>query len=179
MADSKTTNDDDRDIAGAIKKWAIIGVVLLIVGLLLAAFLPRWWAQLIGGIVQGRLTYGSFFGFVLGFIASLVPLVLLRFAFRHRDNGGMAIFALILALITAMPNLMTLWIVQGGSNAAHAGQRIFDVDAPGFRWASALGAVAGVGLYLFFWWLARQRLASERAEAKAKAELEAAGGDSK
>ncbi len=48
----------------------------------------------------------------------------------------------------AIPNLMTLSIVLGNNNAAHAGERILDVDAPAFRGASLVGAIAAVAILL-------------------------------
>ena len=54
--------------------------------------------------------------------------------------------AVILAVVTAIPNLLTLTIVLGTSNAAHAGERTLDTSAPGFRGATALGAIIAVVL---------------------------------
>ena len=39
---------------------------------------------------------------------------------------------------------MTLGIVLGISDAAHAGDRILDVEGPGFRLWSLIGAIVGV-----------------------------------
>lgn len=55
---------------------------------------------------------------------------------------------LIVAVIVALPNLLTLSVVLGGNSAAHAGERIMDVDAPGFRGASLAGAIIGVVAFL-------------------------------
>ncbi len=56
--------------------------------------------------------------------------------------------ALALGVIFALPNLLSLTVVLGNNNAAHAGERILDVDGPGFRGASVVGAVLGVALFL-------------------------------
>ena len=50
------------------------------------------------------------------------------------------------AVLLAIPNLLTLGIVLGVGNAAHAGDRILDVEAPAFRGASLAGALIAVGL---------------------------------
>ena len=50
-------------------------------------------------------------------------------------------FAVALAVILALPNLMTLGIVLGRGNAAHAGDRILDVEAPAFRGGTLAGAL--------------------------------------
>jgi hypothetical protein len=54
------------------------------------------------------------------------------------------------ALVLALPNLLTLGIVVGTGSPAHAGERILDVEAPAFRWATLFGGVvlAGVIQYL-------------------------------
>ncbi len=44
----------------------------------------------------------------------------------------------------AIPNLMTLGIVAGNGSAAHAGERILDVEGPGFRAATLIGAILAV-----------------------------------
>ncbi|RYJ05036.1 MAG: hypothetical protein EON52_13650, partial [Actinomycetales bacterium] len=51
---------------------------------------------------------------------------------------------LVVAVLLALPNWLTLSIVAGNSNAAHAGERILDVDGPGFRAASAIGVGVAV-----------------------------------
>ncbi len=60
----------------------------------------------------------------------------------------MQIVLLILGVLVVLPNLLTLSVVLGGNSAAHAGERIMDVDAPGFRGASLAGAIIGVVLFL-------------------------------
>jgi hypothetical protein len=42
------------------------------------------------------------------------------------------------------PELLTLGIVFGNGNAAHAGERTLDVDAPGYRDATLAGAISAV-----------------------------------
>jgi hypothetical protein len=60
--------------------------------------------------------------------------------------------------------LMTLTIVLGASNAAHAGERVLDVDAPGFRGASLVGAIVAAALFALVLFLRiRRRLRGRRA----------------
>jgi hypothetical protein len=40
-------------------------------------------------------------------------------------------------------------VVLGNGGAAHAGQRIMDVDAPAFRGATLVGAIIGVATAVF------------------------------
>ena len=129
--------------------FAILGAVLVIVYFILAAFLPRWWAERIGELSDRGFARGITWGLLFGGLCTLVPLlqVLLAVLFRHKRGGRViAGIATLLALLFMLPNLMTLSIVLGGNNAAHAGQRIMDVEAPGFRGASLVGDHRGAGI---------------------------------
>lgn len=135
-------------------------IVLALLGLLAAAVVPRWWAQRVGTMVDGRLMVGSALGLVTGLVFTAAPIVFFGVAGRHLRSIGKALSALIVGLLLATPNLVTLAIVLGTGNAAHAGQRILDVDGPGFRGGSAIGAA--LGAILAFWivylmWSRRRR----------------------
>lgn len=157
MADSagqSTTGgaESSRDLVGTLKKVGLSLLAIVLIGIFLAALLPRWWAQQIGQLIDGRITYGSLFGVLVGFVCSIVPLLLLFFAVRARRRGWLLWVLLIGTLATAFPNLMTLWIVWGTGNSAHAGERVLDVDGPGFRGGSLVGAVLGALLFLVAAW---------------------------
>ena len=62
------------------------------------------------------------------------------------------IIILAVAVLLAVPNWLTLSVVAGNSKAAHAGERIFDVDAPGFRAATAIGAIGRGRGRAASWW---------------------------
>ncbi|GAA5059294.1 permease [Nocardia callitridis] len=166
-----------RDGQPALEKstWArwrprLIGVLALIVVLvvayfILAAFLPRWWAQRIASLVGGSFAKGIGWGLFFGGLLTLASLLLLLLAvtmWRRKGGKFVAGASVILALLLAVPNLLTLTIVLGGSNAAHAGERILDVDGPAFRGAGITGAIialvlflGAVGLTLTRWWRRR------------------------
>lgn len=121
-----------------------IALVVLIVFILFArAFFPRWWAQRIGSQVDQSFAGGIWWGLFYGIIFTLVPIVVLRQAFRRRFDRRWKAGIVVLAIILAIPNLLTLSIVLGEGNAAHAGQRIMDTEAPAFRWATLIGAIIG------------------------------------
>jgi hypothetical protein len=129
-----------RVIAGAIVLAALVGAYFL-----LEAFLPRWWAQQVGRMVGGTFSRGIGSGLVIGFVCTVIPILLIVFAVisRGRLKNVPALVCAIAAIIVVIPNLLTLAVVAGGGNGSHAGERIFDVDAPGFRGASLGGAIAG------------------------------------
>jgi hypothetical protein len=51
----------------------VVGALTLL-GLIGAAFLPRWWAQRIGDQVGGSITTGTSLGLFYGFVFTLLPL---------------------------------------------------------------------------------------------------------
>ncbi|MEU1210507.1 permease [Nocardia sp. NPDC005825] len=143
-------------IIAAVVTLAVLWVSYLI----LAAFIPRWWAQRLGEMVGSSFAKGIWYGLLMGLICTAVPLFLLLTAglsWRKRAGKFVAGGAIVLALILAIPNLMTLTIVWGNSNAAHAGERILDVDAPGFRGACLAGAIIAALLFLLVAFLLARR----------------------
>ena len=150
-----TTESEDKPAAAksGMPSWlkrvimfAILGAVIVVVYFVLAAFLPRWWAERVGELSDRGFARGITWGLFFGGLCTLVPLlqVLLAILVRHKRGGRViAGLAALLALLLALPNLMTLTVVFGGNSAAHAGERIMDVEAPGFRGASLIGAIVG------------------------------------
>lgn len=142
---------------------AILGLVtVLATAVLLSAFLPRWWAHRVGAQVDGSITRGIVFGLFYGFVFVLLPLGVLRWTFRKKRSWRLVGWASLVALLLASPNLTTLGIVLGSGNAAHAGERTLDVEAPGFRYATLAGAIAAGAVWLWFEWLNIQRWRERR-----------------
>ena len=128
--------------------WIGAGLVLLVIAVLGAsATVPRWWAHRVGAQVDGSITQGTLLGLVYGFVFTFLPIIVFVLIVRWRRTWKAVVFALIVALLLAAPNLMTLSIVVGTGNAAHAGDRVLDVEAPAFRGGSLAGAIAA-GLLL-------------------------------
>ena len=61
-------------------------VAVWLVYLFLAAFLPRWWAQVIGNAVDGSFTAGAWWGLLIGAVFTLVPVLLLAQAVLTRRS---------------------------------------------------------------------------------------------
>ncbi|OFI38809.1 hypothetical protein BIU82_17245 [Arthrobacter sp. SW1] len=153
----------------------------------LAAFLPRWWSQTIGqqvnGSISGGILAGMFYGFVFTFAATLVALI----GLNKKVGWPFKIALVILGVAISTPNLLTLAIALGSDNAAHAGQRVLDVDAPGFRTSTLISAIAGFAaavllVVLIGLWRGRGRkmkalkqAEKERLQAEKEAERAAAG----
>ncbi|MGH3111586.1 MAG: permease [Gaiellaceae bacterium] len=133
-----------------------IGAVLLL-GLIASATIPRWWAQQVGDQVDGSIVTGTLVGLFYGFVFTALPLLVLGAVALWRRSWRALVMATAFAVLLAIPNLLTLGIVLGVGNAAHAGDRILDVEAPAFRGASLAGALIAVGLALLVGYLVLSR----------------------
>ncbi len=152
-----TSQSAEQSSSTNTRRNRIIGIAAVIVALvvayfILASFIPRWWAQRIASMSgHGSFAKGIWSGLGFGFFCTAIPLFLLMAVvavWRRRGGRFMAGCAAVLALVIALPNLMTLTIVWGGSGAAHAGERVLDVQAPGFRGATLTGAIVAAILFL-------------------------------
>ena len=143
------------------KRWlaytAIVVAVIVVGGWIGAAFIPRWWSQRIADQANGSIWSGSSIGVFYGFLFTILPLVLLVWAFRRRRSWKTWLVFLVAAIVLALPNLFTLGIVFGSGNAAHAAERTLDVEAPGFRNGTGVGAVLAALFLLAIWWLVGSR----------------------
>lgn len=143
----KPATPEQRERRRTIIRWVVFigagAILTVLLYFLLSAFIPRWWAQVVGRQAGGRISSGILLGLSYGFVFTLLPLVVLAQAL-HRSFSWRArtIIVLVAAALTA-PNLMTLGISIGNSPAAHAGERTLDVTAPGFRQASLWGVILG------------------------------------
>jgi hypothetical protein len=148
----------------------IVVAVVLLGGLIASATIPRWWAQRIGDQVDGSIVTGTLVGLFYGFVFTALPALVLAAVVRWRRTWRAIAIGIGLALFLAIPNLMTLGIVLGRGNAAHAGERILDVEAPAFRGASLAGALIALGMAAFVAYLmvSRGRARHDRDEIEAR-----------
>ena len=133
-------------------------VVAIVIGVLIAsATVPRWWSHQIGDQVDESIVRGTLVGLFYGFLFTILPLLVLGAILRWRRSLRALVVAGALALLLAIPNLLTLGIVLGTGNAAHAGERTLDVRAPAFRGASLAGALVAIGLLALIAYLTYSR----------------------
>lgn len=149
---------------------AVVLAALVLTGYIIGTTLaPRWWAHRVGDRVDGSITAGTLFGLLLGFVFTFFALVVARQALRHLAWKKRALI-LVGALVVAGPNLLTLSIVLGNGSGAHAGDRILDVEGPGFRsgtaWGAALAGLVAIGLFVWAWKARRDRLALKSMKAE-------------
>ena len=155
-----------RFVIGGIIIAALIGAYAFAVSVI-----PRWWAQRVGGFVDGSMTVGSIAGFVSGFAFTLIPLLMLWAGFKFRAGWKRWLLVVAGALVLATPNLFLLGIVLGDGNASHAGERILDVEGPGFRGASLIGSILGAVAFAAILYLSISRRASRKKADKLRDEL--------
>lgn len=144
--------------------WAL-GLIGLAVGVYFigAALMPRWWAHRVGNQVNESIAAGIALGLFYGFVFTVLPLFVLWRGFRRRRPWRRWLAFLIGAIVLASPNLLTLGIVLGTGNAAHAGERTLDVQAPAYRTSVLIGAIVGAAaLAALYYVLFTRRLARGR-----------------
>lgn len=137
--------------------FLVVLAILALIAISGAAFLPRWWAQRMGDQVDGSMTQGVLVGLFYGFVFTLLPLAALTLAFRFVRTWKPRVIVIVLGAFLAAPNLLTLGITLGDGSGAHAGDRILDVEAPGFRGATLAGALLAVAIMAFVWYLLASR----------------------
>jgi hypothetical protein len=156
--------------------WAgVVLVLVLLGGLIASATVPRWWAHRVGDQVDGSITQGTLVGLFYGFVFTFLPIVVLILILRWRTTWRWVVFGLAVAVTLALPNLMTLGIVLGRGNAAHAGDRILDVEAPAFRGGTFAGALLACLLVGFVLYLLLSRDRARSDERRAREERDSAG----
>ena len=143
-------------------------VVVVLAGVVASATVPRWWAHRVGDQVDGSITQGTLLGLFYGFVFTFVPIVVLLLILGWRRTTRTVVVAVVLALVLALPNLMTLGIVLGRGNAAHAGDRVLDVEAPAFRGGTLAGAILAVLLVGFVGYLVVSRRSAQESARRAR-----------
>ena len=145
------------DWSRRLKVWGGVTAAFLIALVIGGAFIPRWWAHRVGDQANESFTGGIMLGLFYGFVFTVLPLLLIVWGIRRRRSGRMWLWILAGAALLALPNIFTLGVVLGPGGAAHAGERTFDVNAPGFRNATLAGALLAVVAIGFIWYLLSSR----------------------
>ncbi len=151
-----------------------VGIGAVVLAYLIGGqIIPREWADFIARRVDKSFWAAVFYGLSNGIVFTFVPLLILYIGFRKRRSWGVWLTFLIVALIIALPNLMTLGIVLGNGNPAHDAQRTFSTDAQYYRGWNLAGAMIGVLLFLFAAWIMIRRHRLRDREHAVKAERKA------
>lgn len=136
--------------------WLIISVVVLALGagimFFVANVLPVWWANLIGNQVDKNLASGVLLGLFYGSVFTFFPLLLIWQIRRPRISWPWKGVLVVVAVLLAVPNLITLGIHLGTNAAAHNAQRILGTEATWFGTWTAYGAILGGLAFLALIW---------------------------
>ncbi len=159
----------------------IVAAAALVVALagtaIAASMLPLWWAHRVSAVADGTSTVAVPAGLTCGTVGTLLALLvwrrMLRRGVRRRVRGVL----LLIGLLFALPDLMTLGIVVGSDVNAVEARRVVDAGAPGFRGASLLGALAGVVLAVALTALLAGRRRNRRRIRALEAQLEQRASD--
>ena len=146
------------------KSALIVGAILLVVVLYLvgSAVLPRWWARTIGGQVNGVPSSGVLVGLFYGFLFTFIPIGVGALAAKPRLHWKARIGIGVAALLLTMPNLLTLAVALGTSEAARIGRAEIAVEAPSFRGATAVGVGIAIAMALVIGMVAWRLVTSRR-----------------
>ena len=147
----------------------VVAVIVIVIGYFVgAAFLPRWWARQIGDWTHDSFTRGLLYGLAFGIVFTLAPLAIAATAFYRRLNQRVRAVIVLVAIVAAIPNLLTLGISAGAGGGAHAGNRILDDRAPFFQGATLIGAIVAVMIFALVLWQARAQRTLRREKRLAK-----------
>jgi hypothetical protein len=154
---------DDLEITGRIdseprvspSRWVVRVVLILLaiaVGLIawqvFKSAVPREWSHWVGAKVDESQLRGLAGGLGTGFVFTVVPLSLVFQIRRRFFSWAWRAIVVVVALVVATPNWLTLWVAVGTSDAARAARATLDVKAPWFQGASLAGAIAGALLVM-------------------------------
>lgn len=145
-----------RRIGLGVAALALLAIVYLVVRL----FLPVWWATRIGNQTQGSITSGIILGLVYGFIFTFIPLFIAWQARYKKVSWPWKAVIIVVAVLAATPNLLTLSIYANSSGAAAKARSMIDISATWFPSWSIGGAAAALILFVgiaAFWHLWRSR----------------------
>lgn len=158
-------------------------IILAIVYLVVLLFLPVWWATRVSNQTQGSVTSGIILGLTYGFVFTFVPLLIAWQARYKKVSWPWKAVIVVLAIIVAIPNLLTLSIYANSSGAAAKARSMIDISATWFPSWTMGGAAAALILFVgiaAFWhlWRARgKKMKSLKTEMKSQAATRAAESD--
>lgn len=161
------TQTTQQPAPGPKPRWGLrIGLgaaalVLVSIAFIVArSFMPVWWATRVTSQTQGSLSGGLLLGLSYGFIFTFVPLLIGWQSRYKKVSWPWKSVILGLAVLVALPNLLTLGIYMNSSGAALKAQMMIDTSATWFPSWTLGGAIAGLVLFIgiaVFWHLWRSR----------------------
>jgi hypothetical protein len=162
-----------RDWFSRLILWLTAVVLVLVLLVIAAAYLPGWWVNRVADVVAGNQVAGVLGGLACGAVFSILPLVALRSALRPRLRWSARLVRLVEAVLLTVPNLLTLGVAARGGQDGEVARAVLDVRAPGFAVSTLVGVVVGAVLVVVSWVLlaGRRRRLHELDDLRTRLEL--------
>lgn len=170
-ASAKSSAEPKRSLQQRVLIGVIAVAVLVGLTMLAGAVIPRWWSTQVSNIVDERITVGTFLGIAVGAIFTLIPVFVLWLGWRLRKTARRWLIVVVVAVMTAFPNLATLGIELGNSSGARSARVKLDTDAPGFQGGTLFGALLGLVVGVVMFYLAASRKRNKRMAKELKAQM--------
>ncbi|TCJ31086.1 hypothetical protein [Nocardioides jejuensis] len=136
-----------RSFALAVGLLVFLGVCALIGFVIATLFGFKMWANFLGHRIDGSMVNGTLWGLSLGFVCTLIPLIIARQALRG-FGFGVRLTILAFAAIVALPNIATLAIRFGSSHRSEVARNVLETDGNGVITGTYVGITIGVGVFL-------------------------------
>src|SRR5699024_3730922 len=145
------------------KATIILGIVAVLIALAIVGsiVLPRWWAQIVVGWVQGVSSTGILVGLGCGFLFTLLPAIGIWVAWRARWRWQVRAGVAAGSAVVALPNVLTLVIDIGATASTESARLDMVIGSPAFTGSSLAGAIVAVvglvGTVLGWRWIRKRR----------------------
>lgn len=145
------------------KTTIILGIVAVLIALAIigSIVLPRWWAQIVVGWVQGVSSTGILAGLGCGFVFTLLPAIGIWVAWRARWRWQVRAGVAAGSAVVALPNVLTLVIDLGATASTESARLDMVIGSPAFTGSSLAGAIVAVvglvGSVLGWRWIRKLR----------------------
>lgn len=128
------------------KGTIVLGIVgvLLVLAIIGSIVLPRLWARIVVGWVQGISSAGVLAGLACGFVFTLLPSLGIWLAWRARWRWQVRAGVAAAAAIIALPNVLTLMIDIAATASTQDARLDMVIGSPAFTGATLVGAIVAV-----------------------------------
>lgn len=148
------------------KATIVLGALIVLIALAIigSIVLPRWWARIVVGWVQGISSTGILAGLLCGFVFTLLPAIGIWVAWRGRWRWQVRAGVAAGSAVVALPNVLTLVIDIAATTSTESARLDMVIGSPAFTGASLAGAIvalAGLIAGVLGWrWIRRLRAAN-------------------
>lgn len=152
--------------------WLAATVLAAALVVIIAAYLPGWWAERVVDVVAGNRAAGLLGGFACGLVFTVLPLLVLPPVVRGGRRRSRRLVLLAFAVLLAAPILLSLGVVVGPGPEGDVARAVLDARGPGFQGGVLAGAVVAVALVAVAWVLLSVRRRRQREVGDLRARLE-------